>query len=92
MSQFPRTDSERLDKIEATLRRIEVAVTGDPAMGHVGLVQSQADLRARITVLEVCAAEAKAQRKGAVAVIAAASAVAGAAGGAITWLANIMRG
>ena len=84
-------DNERLDKIEASCRRIETALIGEPALGHIGIVQRISDHDAAIKIIRAELDAARSQKKGAVAVLAAASAVAGSVGGFVTWLFS-MRG
>lgn len=43
---------EAMKDLKDQLNRIETAITGDPKMGHIGLVHSREDHERRLTVLE----------------------------------------
>lgn len=81
--------SEEISEIKATLSRIETALVGDQAMGHVGLVDRVADHDMRIVSIEQQRRDDTAQRRGATWVVATIGMVGGVVGGLVTWLIEV---
>lgn len=81
---------EEIQEIRAALKRIEKAIVGDEAMGHVGLVDRVGDLHLRLAVVEQERRDEVAQKRGAMWIITAVGAVAGVIGSAVTWLVSII--
>ncbi len=82
--------ADELTEIKATLKRIENAIIGDPAMGHVGLVNRMTEHETRLVKIEAERSAEASQRRGALTVLSIASAVAGAVGGLITWALGVL--
>jgi hypothetical protein len=82
--------ADELTEIKATLRRIENAIIGDAAMGHVGLVNRVSEHDVRLTKIEAERSAEASQRKGAIAVIVAVSSVAGSVGALVTWAIGVL--
>lgn len=80
--------ADEITAMKAQLDRIELALVGDPAMGHTGLVGRQAATETRVDALEESRKAEVEQRKGALWVISAAASVGGVVSWAITWLAT----
>ena len=79
-------DEADLVTIRSQLDRIERAIIGDHAMGHSGIVGRLDAVEARVSIIVSEQAAEAAQRRGALWVLSAAAAVAGALGGFISWV------
>lgn len=79
-------DDADLVTIRSQLDRIERAIVGDHDMGHSGIVGRLDAVEARVNIIARDQASEVAQRQGALWVLSAAAAVAGALGGFISWI------
>ena len=79
---------DKIEEMQKSLKRIEAAVTGDPAMGHKGIVDRLGEAEREIAVIKAERAAEAAERRGAKWVIGAGVTLAGAAGGAVAWVVN----
>lgn len=71
--------------LKKQLDRIELALVGDEAMGHLGIVHRVARTESEVSLIQVERRAEAEQRKGAFWVASAAATVAGAIGAALTW-------
>lgn len=77
---------DRLDLIGRATARIETAIVGDPEVGHLGVIQRLALTEQALASIQAERAGERAQRKGAVWMLSAIGALAGAVGSAASVL------
>ena len=76
---------DRLDLIGRATARIETAIVGDPAVGHLGVIQRLTWAEQALVSIQAERAGERAQRKGAVWVLSCIGAIAGAVGSAASF-------
>ena len=82
-------DHPTLQQIAAAVARIEKSITGDPSMGHIGIVDRLDTYEAKTDAIERRLEKDDAKKSGALWVIASAASVAGAIGGFVVWTMKI---
>lgn len=76
---------DQFAEFKKQLDRIELALVGDEAMGHLGIVHRVAKTEQDVSMIQVERKAEADQRKGAFWIASAAATVAGAIGAALTW-------
>lgn len=77
---------DRLDHIGRATSRIETAIVGDPAVGHLGVIQRLTMVEQSLLSIQAERAAERAQRKGAIWVITTIAAAGGALGSAASFV------